>query len=216
MAFTQTNLTADLGANDVTMVVASGTTGFPAAGAGPASNYRVKIDNEEMRAISQPVAGTIKIAMRGDNGTAAAAHDNLAKVIVTAAPGDFPNPSPGNQVDMPPGLPIQQTIGESITFTSAQVAAWGNQPRVFAITKDGVAAIVLPAPSKAQDGLTTVWTSLTAQAHTLTATGLLADGATGSPEDLATWDPYIGATITLQAQNGLWNVIGTANGVAVS
>lgn len=208
MAFTQTNLTADLGANDVTMVVASGT-GFPTAGAGPAANYRVKIDNEEMRAISQPVAGTIKIAMRGDNGTAAAAHDNLAKVLVTAAPGDFPNPSPGNQVDMPPALPIQQTLGEDRTFTSAEIAAWGNQPRNFAITKGSACLFTLVAPSKAQDGLTLVFTSDTAYAHVLTATSLIADAVSGSPHTTGTFAAYVGATLTLQAQNGLWNQVST-------
>lgn len=216
MAITATTLSADLGASDVTMVVASGS-GFPTAGATIANpGYLVRIDNEYLLAVQQPVSGTIKIAQRGYNGTAAVAHDTLAKVLVSSAPADFNAPSPGNLVDLPPATPVQQTIGESITFTSAQVAAWGNQPRVFAITKAGVAAIVLPAPSKAQDGLMTVWTSLTEQAHTLTATGLIADGASGSPEDLATWDAYYGASITLMAQNGLWNVIGTANGVSIT
>lgn len=206
MAITATTLSADLGANDTTMVVASGT-GFPAAGGSPLANYIVRIDNEYMRAISQPVAGTIKIARRGDNGTAAVAHDVLAKVLVSAAPGDFSNPALGNQVDLPPATPIQATLGEDKTFTTAEVAAWGNQPRVFAITKASACLFTMVAPSKAQDGLTVVFTSLTANAHIMTATGLLADGASGSPEDTATFAAFIGASLTLQAQNGLWNVI---------
>jgi hypothetical protein len=32
---------------------------------------------------------------------------------------------------------------------------------------------------------------------------------------LATWDPYIGATLTLMAQNGLWNMTATV-GVVIS
>ena len=206
MAITATYLTADLGANDVTMTVNSGT-GFPTAGAGPEANYIVRIDNEYMRAISQPVAGTIKIARRGDQGTAAVAHDNLARVLVSAAPGDFNPVAAGSQVDLPPFTPVSQTIGEDITFTTAQVTAWGNQPRVFPILKATAAAITLVAPTAAQNGLTIVFTSLTAAAHVITATGLLADGATGSPEDTATFAAFIGASLTLQAQAGLWHVI---------
>ena len=206
MAITQTTLSADLGANDTTMTVASGT-GFPTAGGPPARNYLVRIDNEYMLAIQQPVALTIKIAQRGYNGTAAVAHDNLSHVLVSSAPGDFNPVAPGNQVDLPPALPIQQTLGEDRTFTTAEIAAWGNQPRLYAITKATACLFTLVAPSEAQNGLTVVFTSLTAAAHVMTATALLADGASGSPEDTATFAAFIGASLTLQAQNGLWNVI---------
>jgi hypothetical protein len=108
---------------------------------------------------------------------------------------------------MPPFQPAMQTIGEDYTFTLAEVAAWGNQARNFPITKATAAAIVLVAPSKAQDGLTLVFTSLTAAAHVITATTLLADAVTGSPHTTATFAAFIGASLTLQAQNGLWNVI---------
>ena len=206
MAITQTALSADLSATALKMTVASGT-GFPAVGTGAQKNYLVRIDKEYMLAISQPVAGSITIAQRGYNGTAAVAHDTGAKVSVSGSPSDFASPSSGNVVDLPPYLPSYQTIGEDITYTAAQIAAWGNQPQNFAIVKAGVAAIVLAAPSKAQDGLTLLYTSQTANAHTITATGLVGDGASGSPEDLITFDAFIGATITLQAQNGIYNVI---------
>lgn len=209
MAITATTLSADLSANAVSMAVASGT-GFPGVGTVANPGYLVRIDKEYMLAVGQPVAGTITIAQRGYNGTAAVAHDLLAKVSVSSAPSDFSSASAGNTVDLPPSLPVQQTIGEDITFTSAQVAAWGQQPRVFAITKATAAAIVLVAPSKAQDNLVVQFTSLTAVLHVLTATALLANGATGSPYTTATGaDSKIGASLTLQAQNGLWNV--TAN-----
>jgi hypothetical protein len=207
MAITATYLTADLGANDVTMVVNSGT-GFPTAGSSIANpGYLVRIDNEYMLAIQQPVAGTIKIAQRGYDGTAAVAHDTLARVLVSSAPGDFSPVAAGSQVELPPFTPLQQTIGEDITFTTAQVLAWGNQPRVFAILKATAAAITLVAPSTAQNGLTIMFTSLTAAAHVITATALVADGAAGSPEDTITFDAFIGASITLQAQAGLWHVV---------
>lgn len=211
MAISQTYLTADLSATGLTMTVNSGT-GFPTAGGStPSSNYLVRIDKEFLLAVLQPTAGTIKIAQRGYNGTQATSHDILAKVEVSSVPSDFADPSAGNVVSLPNYLPNMQTIGEDYTFTTTEVAAWGNQPRNFPITKATAAAVTLVAPSKAQDGLTLVFTSLTAAAHVITATNLFGDGSSSSPVDTATFGAYIGATTTIQAQNGIWNVVGSSN-----
>lgn len=215
MSITQTNLSADLSATGLTAKVASGT-GFPTAGGTPVSpGYVVRIDREFMLAVQQPVSGVIKLAQRGYNGTAAEAHDVLAKVEVSALGSDFADPSAGNVTSMPPYQPGMQTIGEDYTFTSAEIAAYGNQARNFAITKATAAAITLVAPSKAQDGLTLVFTSLTAAAHVITATTLLGDAVSGSPHTTATFAAFIGATITLQAQNGIYNVVSTT-GVTIT
>jgi len=215
MAITATALAADLTADANTMTVASGS-GFPTSGGQPVTpGYIVRCDREYMLAVQQPVAGVIKLAMRGYNGTAAEAHDVLAKVEVSSLGSDFADPSAGNVTSMPPYQPGMQTIGESITFTSAEIAGWGNQARNFPITKATAAAIVLVAPSKAQDGLTLVFTSLTAAAHVITATTLLADAVSGSPHTTGTFAAFIGASITLQAQNGVYNVISTT-GVTIT
>ncbi len=207
MSITATALSADLSSTGLTMKVASGT-GFPTAGGPPATpGYVVRINREYMLAVSQPVSGVIKIAQRGYNGTAAQAHDTLSKVEVSALGSDFADPSPGNVTSMPPYQPGMQTIGEDYTFTSAEVAGWGNQPQNFPITKATAAAITLVAPSKAQDGLEITFTSLTAAAHVITATSLLADAVSGSPHTTATFAAFIGASLKLQAQNGLWNVL---------
>src|SRR5262245_25818800 len=101
MAITQTALSADLSATGLTMTVASGT-GFPTAGPTIASpGYVVRIDNEFMLAVQQPVAGTIKLAQRGYNGSAAVAHDVLAKVEVSSAGSDFADPAAGQVVSVP-------------------------------------------------------------------------------------------------------------------
>ena len=212
MAITQTNLTADLSATGLTMKVNSGT-GFPTSGgAAVTPGYLVRIDKEYMLAVQQPTAGNIKIAMRGYNGTAAADHDNLAKVEVSSLGSDFAGPSPGNVVDLPPSAPAMQTLGEDRTFTAAEIAAWGNQPQNFAITKATALAGVLVAPSKAQDGLTVTFTSLTDAAHVLTATSLFASAGASSPYTTATVsNAKAGGGLTLQAQNGLWNVIASTN-----
>lgn len=206
MAITATNLTADLGVNDTRMVVASGT-GFPTVGTIENPGYLVRIDNEYMLASRQIVTGTVEIYQRGYDGTAVVAHDTLARVLVSSDHQDFSGVPAGSQVELPPFTPVSQTLGEDITFTSAQVRGWGNQPRVFPILKATALAATLVAPSTAQNGLTILFTSLTAAAHVITATGLVADGATGSPEDTITFDAFIGASITLQAQAGLWHVV---------
>lgn len=215
MAITATALSADLSATGLTMKVASGT-GFPTAGGPPQSpGYLVRVNREYMLAIQQPVSGVIKLAMRGYNGTAAEAHDTLSKVEVSALGSDFANPSAGNVTSMPPYQPGMQTIGEDREFSATEIAAWGNQAQNFPITKATAAAITLVAPSKAQDGETLVFTSLTAAAHVITATSLLGDAVSGSPHTTATFAAFIGASITLQAQNGLWNVIATT-GVTIT
>lgn len=207
MAITQTALTADLNIGSNTMTVSSGT-GFPAVGTFANPGYLVRIDKEYMLAIAQPVAGVIKLAQRGYHGTAQQNHDVLAKVEVSSAPSDFADPAAGNVAVLPGNLPTYETIGEDRTFTAAEVAGWGNQARTFALLKATATAITLVAPSKAQDGLVVQFTSLTALANVITATSLLANGATGSPYTTATGsDTKIGATLTLQAQNGLWNVV---------
>ena len=207
MSITATALSSDLSATGLTAVVASGT-GFPTVGTVANPGYLVRIDTEYMLAIAQPVAGTIKLAQRGYNGTKAMAHDTLAKVMVSSAPSDFANPAAGSMVDLPPFTPVQETLGEDRTFTSAEVAAWGNQDRVFAITKATAIACTLVAPSKAQDGLTITFVALVAVLNVITATGLLANGLTASPYTTATGaHTKIGAVLQLQAQNGLWSVV---------
>ncbi len=215
MAITQTNLTADLSVDGKTLSVASGS-GFPSTGATIVNpGYLVRIDKEYMLAIQQPSALAITVIQRGYNGTAAVAHDTLSKVEVSADPIDFNQPSPGNVVDLPNYIPSMTTLGEDRTFTSAEIAAFGNQPQNFAITKGSACLFTLVAPSKAQDGLTLVITSDTAFAHVLTATTLLADAVSGSPHTTGTFAAFIGATITLQAQNGLWNCV-SAVGVVIT
>lgn len=212
MAITGTNLTAALTATGLTASVASGT-GFPTSGGTtPASNYLMRIDKEYMLAILQPTSGVIKLAQRGYNNTAAVAHDTLAYVEVSSNPGDFAGPSQGNVSDLPNYIPSQQTLGADYTFTAAEVAAHGNQPRNYPITKGSAIAITLVAPSKAQDMATWTFTSDSAFLHVITATGLLANGGTAAPYTTATCaNSQKGATLVLQAQNGLWNVVAATN-----
>lgn len=213
MAITQTTLSTALAASGNTVVVASGT-GFPAVGSIANPAYPMKIGNEYMYAVAQPVAGTILVRGRGGRGGASVAHDLLSKVEVSATPSDFPNIPAGADNEIPPYVANQVTLGQDTTFTSADVAAI-VQSTVFPITKATACLITLVAPSKAQDGLVLQFTSLTAAAHVITATTLLGDAVSGSPHTTATFAAFIGSTVTLQAQNGIYNVISSV-GVTVT
>ena len=212
MAITATYLTTALSASGLTAVVNSGS-GFPTAGAATVTpGLLCRIDKEYVWAIAQPVSGQITLRGRGSNGTVAAAHDVLAKIEVGATPQDFAAAAPGRDSTLPPDLPVYTTLGQDTVFTASQIAAFGNQPQNFAITKASAAAITLVAPSTAQDGLTLTFTSLTDQTHAITATSLLANAGAASPYTTATVaNAKAGGGITLQAQNALWNVIAVTN-----
>lgn len=80
-------------------------------------------------------------------------------------------------------------------------------PGTVIFTKAGVLAATLAAPTAAQDGTIIVFTSTTANAHTITATSLIEDGVTGGSKTTATFAAFAGASITLLAYSGKWYVL---------
>lgn len=99
---------------------------------------------------------------------------------------------------------------------SASGAIVANRPGYFVITKAGVAAMTLAAPpaaNKLGNGMVIIITSRTANAHTVTATGLLNTGS--AFVNVATFNANAGATLGLISDNALWNVL-FANGVSFS
>ena len=78
----------------------------------------------------------------------------------------------------------------------------------YVITKAGVEANTLAAPTATtDDGVTIQIFSSTANAHTLTATGLLMTGT--ASVNVATFAAQPGAGLTLQAYQGKWAVLGS-------
>lgn len=86
---------------------------------------------------------------------------------------------------------------------------------VVVITKAGVAALTLAAPTAAQDRTIMRFVSQTANAHTLTATGLIQDGVTGGAKNLGTFAAFAGASLTLIALDLEWHVL-AKNAVTIS
>lgn len=80
-----------------------------------------------------------------------------------------------------------------------------HTPASYVITTAGVDAMTLAAPTAGtDDGLMISISSSTANAHTLTATGLLQTGS--ASVNVATFASSAGAGLTLQAYNAKWIV----------
>lgn len=103
-------------------------------------------------------------------------------------------------------------LGEFVHITASGALDPRNSGR-FLIDKNGVAAMTLAAPNTGDDGLYMRIISTTANAHTITATGLYQDGA--GHVNLATFAAQIGASIDLMALAGKWVVI-RVQGVTMS
>jgi hypothetical protein len=107
-----------------------------------------------------------------------------------------------------------------ITFLSGSGDAIPpNVAAQYLITTAGVDAMTLVAPASGgplvggSDGLMIAIVSNTAHAHTLTATGLLQTGASGT--GVLTMAADAGCTIVLRAYQGLWQLI-SSNGITVT
>lgn len=191
MALTQTTLSADITASQLTFAVAA-TSGF-------AAGQPMLIDGEYMWCVSVPVSGTVTVRSRGSEGTAAAAHDTLANVATSATFSDFPAVPAGAVAIRPPYVDNIVAVGENGTI------ACPDKNTTFLLTKaTALASTTLAQPTKAQNGLRLTFTSQTAAAHVITS--VMEDGTTGG-STTATFTAFIGASFVLVADNAIWNVV---------
>ena len=211
MALSKTTLSAACSATDTTIKVTS-ATGFPAVGTA-ARSQRVQVDGEFMYTVDgicQPSTGLIKVRSRGADGSAAAAHDILSPTCTSASGSDWSSNPQGGDCSLPPYRALQIAIGQN------GVIPVPTQDTIAIITKaTALATTTLAAPSADSNGVEFTITSMTAAAHVITATTLLGDAVSGSPHTTATFAAFIGATLTLVACNGLWNVKGSV-GVTIT
>lgn len=93
--------------------------------------------------------------------------------------------------------------GVQVLTTNGALAVAGG---TYVITKAGVLADTLAAPTAGiQDGMIIMLSSTTANAHTLTATGLLQTGT--ASVNVATFAAQAGAGLTLMSYGGKWIVL---------
>jgi hypothetical protein len=197
MAVTATTLSSAMTLSDDTALVTSAT--------GATAGQPVRIDNEW--AVVVKVTGTqIKLRSRGDQGTAAVAHNVLAPVV-------FTDGTAGDLADLPPTKTSAQYPGavydDIVAYSVNGAITPPRKNTLIVLTKAGVAAMTLAGPSKADNGIVVTIKSSTANAHTVTYTaGFYADTTSS---DVATFAAKDGASITLVADGGKWGVVALGN-----
>lgn len=201
MALTATTLAADCSASDLTLSLTSTSSGFPAVGV-VGSRQVMQVDGEYMLLDRVVASGVVKVLLRGYNGSSAVAHDVLADVQTSSDPADFPAYGVGQSVQRPLSTDLIVTVGEN-----GAIPVPVQNTTVFLSKASALASTTLGAPSKASNGVRLTITSQTAAAHVITATSLLGDGASGAPHTTATYVAAIGASMVLEASDGIWNVL---------
>ena len=214
MAITATTLSAACTANATSILVAA-TTGItvPNNQTGVGVIWLL-IDQEFMRVQNVNTTSKVVQVYRGANGSAALAHVSGSQVQI-GLPGDFP-------------LVTEQLVS---VMSTTHINAGYNQPGIFltgsadaidatvpgfyVIKTAGVDAMTLVAPAAAAEGNIIEIVSDTTNAHTLTATSLLANGT--ALKTTATFPAFRGAYLKLRACNGVWEVLsnGASAGVVV-
>jgi hypothetical protein len=92
-------------------------------------------------------------------------------------------------------------------YASDGAIGFTNPYNIAKMTKAGVGAYTLAAPTAAQEGYRLLILNQTANAHVVTATNLLDDGVTGGAKDTATFGAFVGASLDLIAINLKWHVV---------
>jgi hypothetical protein len=214
MSITTTTLSSAVGANDqfITLASVTGVT-TPNFQTSAGITY-LKIDEEMILVQNVPSAGTTIQVLRGQMGSGSVAHVSGAQV----------------QIGLPSDFPSQQMKGNTIEAVNAIIGGL-NMPGVFLagsadaipagvaatyiVKTAGVDAMTLAAPTAAQEGNIIMIISDTTNAHTLTATSLLANGT--ALKTTATFPAFKGACLVLRVTNLVYTVLsnGASAGVVV-
>ncbi|HYC54519.1 MAG TPA: hypothetical protein VEL28_06255 [Candidatus Binatia bacterium] len=198
MAITITSTTAAIGINENTVRVTS-TTGASTSG-------WMQIDGEYSIPVQIVDATTIKVRSRGTFGGSAQPH-NAGAPVSFGLPEDLVAPAPTLTAQRDEG---QDNI-QSYSVNGAVDLGRIRSPHTdILLTKAGVLALTLAAPSAAIDGYTISFIARTANAHTLTYSAGFSGGTTSN--DVATFGGAVGDSLTVKAINGTWAPIAT-NGV---
>jgi hypothetical protein len=195
MALTTTTLAAAKGTNDRVIKLTSAT--------GATNQMIALVDGEFMRITDTSLTPTLGV-VPGYTRSTATPHGILAPVTF-GLPSDF---VAGQELN-----PQIEKTSLSFGVDGAITGPFGagtvpvNDVTIF-LTKATAGAYTIAAPAVDQQN-TITFISTTAAAHVLTMTGMPA------ATDVATFVANIGATLTIKAQGGLWDVIagGTVSAV---
>lgn len=202
MAITTTTLSAAVGQNDTSVLLASITS--------LTAGLLIRIDNEIMRCVSVPSAATVPVpVLRGQEGSAQVAHANGSNVnfgsgASTTGTADFAQPAAG--------APSIALIGAARARKMASYNAAGaialpdpGVDMVAVINGTGALAMTLANPSKANDGDFLIIVGNGKAAHTVTwATATSGIGNGGANVDVATFAAGGQQCLILVACGGFW------------
>ena len=173
--------------------------------AGPCSvRLRTAQGSRKMVAATAITAGNL-VYGAASGKVSSVANANPSGVALEAAAAD------GDVIEV---LSLNESVDHPVIAYSAN-GALAVSPHTATLTKAGVNAMTLAAPTVAQEGMIIRVVSQTANAHTITATGLIDDGVTGGSKTTATFAAFAGASIELMASNLKWAVI-SKNVVTIS
>jgi hypothetical protein len=212
MAITATTLSAAAGKGDLIVNVAS-ATGITAPNFTAGTGITFLMIDAEVLAV-MGVNGTVVNVQRGINGSLASAHVNGAQVQI-GLPGDF---GPQGEFLQASTTSVQTELGvvwPGIFLAGSADAIPAGVAGFYVVKTAGVDAMTLAAPTAAQEGnIIQIWSDTT-NAHTLTATSLLANGT--ALKTTATFPAFRGAGLTLRVCNLVYHVLsnGASAGVVV-
>ena len=182
-----------------------GTMDTDCLAAGPCSVRLKTANGTKMMVAAAAITAGAYVYGAASGKISSVANGNVAGVARDAATAD------GDVIEV---MPINGIVQNLVTAYAVN-GALALIPGTATLTKAGVAAMTLAAPTVAQEGLILNVVSQTANAHTITATALLDDGVTGGAKTTATFAAFAGASITLMASNLKWAVL-SKNVVTIS
>ena len=189
MALATTTLSSAVAVADAEIVVASATS--------VAAGRIVLVDGEFMQVLQSYTSGTTVGVLRGQNGTATAAHAASANVTHGDAT-DFTVAAPGT-ANLKPGLIAFTTT----SYSAAGAVSFGAaQWTTAVINGTGALAMTITHPNSSQDGIILCIVGNGKAAHTVTYTGGLGDA--GSGYDVGTFDGSGQCSVLLVAANSIW------------
>lgn len=198
MSLTLTNLTAAITNSRVQNLAVASTSG--AVVGAP-----MKIDNEYMVCTAVTPPNTISVRSRGNEGSAAVAHDVNAPVLFSATASDFTQVPTGSWNILPATSDDVLSIGQNQTITPPL------RNTTYFITCPTACAITLASGSPAQAGVTMMFISNTPFAHVIT----YGAGFLGGVNTVATFPAKVGATLLTEVGlSGVVAAVGTGNDAA--
>lgn len=200
MALATTTLSSAVAINDTVIKVASATD--------VAAGRLIRIDDEWMKVSQAYSSGTAVNVLRGQQGSASAAHASSANVTHGLASDFSDAPDGAYGANVVPSQRARRVVSYSAAGAISLPGA--GEDVVAVINGTGALAMTLANPSKDIDGSMLIIIANGKAAHTVTYTAGIGNG--GASFDVGTFSASLQVGCQLMACNGFWVLIG--NGIA--